>query len=106
MNVDVFEEHYSDIMNEELSIEIRGDIILVSYNENGTIRTSTINKNTYLRDVRNTNYYQRLTINGVFMQDRLNCFVEAGILYLDPDIPLSFRSHPAPGTARPEAACF
>ena len=89
MNVDVFEEHYRDIMNEELSIEIRGDIILVSYNENGTIRTSTINKNTYLRDVRNTNYYQRLTINGVFMQDRLNCFVEAGILYLDPDIPLS-----------------
>ena len=93
MNADVFEEHYRDIMNKQLSIEIRGESILISHHENGITRTNTINKSVYLRDVSSTRYNQRLSVNSVFIQNRLNCFVEEGVLYLDQDIPFSTQMH-------------
>ena len=93
MNADVFEEHYRDIMNKQLSIEIRGESILISHHENGITRTNTINKSVYLRDVSSTRYNQRLSVNSVFIQDLLNCFVEEGVLYLDQDIPFSTQMH-------------
>lgn len=88
-NYSRFESAYAELMDKSLSIELRDDDFIVSYNSNGNIKSDTISKQAYANLVEETRYRMKLSVNAIYIPGELNCFIEKEILYLDDELPFA-----------------
>jgi len=88
-NYSRFESAYAELMDKSLSIELRDDDFIVSYNSNGNIKSDTISKQAYANLVEETRYRMKLSVNAIYIPGELNCFIENEILYLDDELPFA-----------------
>ena len=89
-NITQFERFYGDLMENPINIELTSDEVRTTYKtKTGLVKSQVIPVGIYKNAVTDSRYLMKLIVNSMYVKDRLNCFIEKGVLYLDDTIPFS-----------------
>lgn len=86
-----FEQAYGELMDGVVSLEIKDNktMYFTYKSTNGIIKMKMVDQKQYISEVERINYRMRVTVNGIYIEGKINCFIENGILYLDENIPFA-----------------